>query len=370
VIRVARGDEPEALRIERRRRRALCQLIARGLRTGSMDLEDGYQSATEALRHAQGPFCAYCEDELRKTGLPLDHFRPKAAVRDRAQRKVADGYWWLTWSWENLLRACGTCNDQQHKGNQFPLHDDTERLGVMEAPPGRERALLIDPTREDPMDLIEFRIQGRDVDGNDQWKPFPRRGRTQAEAQRALQTIEVFGLDRGDILKFYTAHLKSFARSVRAVQDGIAREDAASIADEWHELTGAAFGRHIRFKALAWDYLRHTFDDATRARWSLPLPRPGAELGAHASIDASRPSELDELLWMEIEALGRSSPDATSICALLLRVVALAPRTTEQLAAWFCREEGTVEAHLRTLRADGAIAREDDCWCVPAPTVE
>lgn len=367
MIRIARGDEPEELRAERRLRRAQCRLIDLGHREGPMDLKVGYQCAAEALRHpsSQGPFCAYCEGQIRESGEPVDHFRPKSAVYDHSKRPVASGYWWLTWSWENLLRACGTCNDQQHKGNRFPLLHEAARLTVLASPPQDEVALLLDPTREDPMDFIEFRIQGRDVDGAAQWKPFPRRGLTAFQARRAATTIEVLGLDRGDILGFYTAHVGALSLGVAAVKEAIARDDRDAVATSWRALLGAAFGCYVQYKALAWDYLRHTLDDATRERWNLDLPRPGSMLGAHASEDVSRPPMLDELLWLEIEALGRSSPDVAHIRTLLLRVVSATPSSTEALAGWFCREVRTVEEHLKALEADAAVARDDTRWRRP-----
>ncbi|MFO0652653.1 MAG: hypothetical protein U0326_40935 [Polyangiales bacterium] len=334
-----------------------------------MKLDDGYQCASEALkaRGAQGPFCAYCEGQIRETGNPIEHFRPKAAVYDDKQRVIASGYWWLTWSWENLLRACGTCNDQGHKGNQFPLFDEGARLAPMQTPPGDERPLLIDPTREDPMRFIEFRIQGRDIDGDEQWKPFPRRGLTRDEARRAIRTIEVFGLDRGDILGFYTSRVKGLAGRVESVTAAIARGDALEAAEAWRKLLAIAFGPYEQYKALAYDYIRHAVDDDTRSTWHLTLDTPGAPLGDHASRDPERPVGFDDVSWLEIAALGRSSPDNASIRALLVRVVALGPCTTAQLSEWFHRSENTVKDHLEALATEGKIEHRAPRWHAREP---
>lgn len=50
--------------------------------------------------------CAFCE--TRNEQLHVEHFRPKRG-----------GYYWLAYSWDNLLLACATCNS--FKGNDFPL---------------------------------------------------------------------------------------------------------------------------------------------------------------------------------------------------------------------------------------------------------
>lgn len=363
MIRIARGEEPEALREERRRRRALCRLIEMELRPGEMKLDEGYQVAADALCCAQGPLCAYCEDNIRETGVPLDHFRPKGAVHDGQRKRVHGGYWWLAWSWENLFRACGTCNDQNHKGNQFPVLDEAERLAPMRAPPGDERAVLIDPAREDPMDFIEYRVQGVDVDGHAQWKPLPRRGIDEAMTRRALATIEGLGLNKGALLGFYNDHVGALAARVELVRAAIASGVEAEVMRRWRELRGGAFSRSARFQALAWDYLRQEFDDAVLVRWGLELPRPGAALGAHASVDTPRLDGLDELTCLEVEALGQQSPDTASIRDLLERVLRTSPRSRAELAAFFRRTEATIGGHLSALQVELRVVLDGDLWC-------
>ncbi len=52
--------------------------------------------------------CAFCEQKVEQ--LHVDHFRPK---------KI---YYWLAYSWDNLILACPTCNE--HKGINFELNGD------------------------------------------------------------------------------------------------------------------------------------------------------------------------------------------------------------------------------------------------------
>jgi len=50
--------------------------------------------------------CAYCEDSLLNTPKHIEHYRPKNG-----------GYYWLAYSWDNLILCCTSCNSK--KNNNF-----------------------------------------------------------------------------------------------------------------------------------------------------------------------------------------------------------------------------------------------------------
>lgn len=58
-----------------------------------------------ALNNIYKNKCAYCEEKVEQ--LHVEHYRPK---------KI---YYWLAFSWDNLILACATCN--QFKGSNFDL---------------------------------------------------------------------------------------------------------------------------------------------------------------------------------------------------------------------------------------------------------
>lgn len=63
------------------------------------------QDIKDALKLIYHNKCAFCE---RKTFAPqVEHFRPKSL------------YWWLSYSWDNLLRICPNCN--VFKSNNFEI---------------------------------------------------------------------------------------------------------------------------------------------------------------------------------------------------------------------------------------------------------
>lgn len=49
--------------------------------------------------------CAYCEQKLLDAPKHIEHYRPKKT------------YYWLAYSWDNLLLCCGSCNSA--KGDRF-----------------------------------------------------------------------------------------------------------------------------------------------------------------------------------------------------------------------------------------------------------
>lgn len=102
--------------------------------------------------------CCYCETQLPSSGdLHLEHFRPKAEIRQTRDQKEADlpGYYWLAYSWDNLLLACRTCNSK-FKRTFFPLANPGERARSHHDDVTKEHPLFVDPVSQDPRDHIRF----------------------------------------------------------------------------------------------------------------------------------------------------------------------------------------------------------------------
>lgn len=121
------------------------------------------------LEHVFHHKCAYCEGDLAaQTTGAAEHFRPKRGVThvDADGRTVDEdheGYWWLAFSWENLVPACPGCNTA--KGIRFPISG----TGVTSPTPDQtidqvdavEQPLLLHPFRgPNPAERIGFRNDG------------------------------------------------------------------------------------------------------------------------------------------------------------------------------------------------------------------
>jgi uncharacterized protein (TIGR02646 family) len=128
----------------------------------------------EALSNQYHHKCAFCEQKVEQ--FHVEHFRPKKG-----------GYYWLAFSWDNLLLSCPTCN--QHKDTNFActLGQTSLQSGDVDSIhelarvyEKREGNYFIHPELEDAEPLLVF-----DKDGA-----------IRSEDDRAHYTITTCKLDR------------------------------------------------------------------------------------------------------------------------------------------------------------------------------
>lgn len=144
----------------------------------------GHKTVKAALKKAQHDKCAYCENHFAgNSSGDIEHFRPKAYSQQSAgARRVYPGYYWLAYSWTNLLYSCEICN-RRVKRNLFPLENPASRARQCTDDLRAEKPMLIDPAGpDDPRDHIGFRHA----------KPF-------AKTRQGQATIEAFALDRTEL---------------------------------------------------------------------------------------------------------------------------------------------------------------------------
>jgi len=125
-----------------------------------------------ALERLFNDKCAYCGIQIEETGWDVEHFRPKGRV---AERKDHPGYYWLSYSWNNLYTSCVTCNrhrrDKPRWGNpnygiaggkqtQFPLEDETDRAMTPTSDIKKEKHMLLDPCHDEPECFLTYNING------------------------------------------------------------------------------------------------------------------------------------------------------------------------------------------------------------------
>lgn len=142
-----------------------------------------HETVKDGLLRAQHRKCCYCESKFRATSYgAVEHFRPKGAVKQESGAvKQYPGYYWLAYSWGNLLVSCELCNTG-HKGSLFPLIDDASRARSHHDDIEAESPLFVDPAGEDPGLHIRFR-----------------RAEVEHLTERGLVTIEGLGLRRGEL---------------------------------------------------------------------------------------------------------------------------------------------------------------------------
>ena len=95
--------------------------------------------------------CAYCEKDIRNEDKHIEHYRPKSR------------YYWLAYSWDNLLLSCGKCN--RFKGAKFltkkssnlyanESFNDIHNLGFKYDL--EEYPMIINPEKDDVLEDIIF----------------------------------------------------------------------------------------------------------------------------------------------------------------------------------------------------------------------
>lgn len=213
----------------------------------------GDDGVKEQIFQSQHRKCAYCEKrEERSKYRDAEHYRPKSS------------YWWLAWTWENLLFACIDCN-RDYKKDQFPLVDEARRLVHEEAPPGGEQPLLIDPYdgSVDPRHEIEFRRE--DVQGQERWRPY---GLT----ARGRETIRICGLDRQSLLTEYKLHVREMVwpkieKFLAIAETGTPWE----VKRAWDSLKLGLFWKDQAYQALSRDALKVLVQPGLRERYQLSV---------------------------------------------------------------------------------------------------
>ena len=197
--------------------------------------------------------CAYCEGSVQKGTLEVEHYRPKAAVAGCFH----GGYWWLAWTWSNLLPTCPGCNKglKQHvvapdmtveeveamqsmppralhgKATQFPVSGT--RLVAKVDDHLAEGPLIIDPTRTDPRPHLDWRHDG----------PYAVVGPADAggtPSPQGLETIRCLALNRVDLVQSRTQVLDRLRTQRIQIMDDLE-------ADAVHpELSGVAVNLAVR----------------------------------------------------------------------------------------------------------------------------
>ena len=139
--------------------------------------------------------CAFCESDLKNEVGDIEHFRPKNKNKNKNQTKKCDktySYYWLAFSWDNLLPACSKCNGKKSncfdidgdranfiKENLEDLHYKTEQYNKIEKPK------LLHPE----YDKFEDKIK------------FTKNGKIDSENERVLYTVQICDLNRENLRK-------------------------------------------------------------------------------------------------------------------------------------------------------------------------
>ncbi|HRI69150.1 MAG TPA: hypothetical protein PK156_33195 [Polyangium sp.] len=277
MIRVTRPkNEPQAL-IDKRNEQLgeLRKLVRDGASSDEIQKKiTGYKVVRDDLWQAQHLKCCYCEKKGEAEHNDVEHYRPKLMADRSPGSSDRHGYWWLAFTWANLLYACSNCN-RSNKNIQFPLAVGSEALQPEDPPHGKEKPLLLDPAEplDHPVDHIVFRLEALVLGAPPRWFARPRNG-----SVRGNQSIVVYGLNRGGLLELRDDHVKGNvttpATKLKRLLEANNLEEARSLFEE----ARSKFDVEAPYAALTYDAYRHYVSDDLLGVIGKSWPKP-SEVG-------------------------------------------------------------------------------------------
>ena len=265
MIRIQRGREPAELRAVRATELPRVRTIAALNRPTSKEIGGKYEVVKQMLWERQHHKCCYCEHLCQLGYHDVEHYRPKAEA-NRGAGFPTHGYWWLTWTWSNLLFSCPGCNRGGAKNSKFPLAAGSMPLIAEEAAPGNEVPLLIDPATESG---------GRHI----QYRPFTKLGRQSwapcGTTDKGRRSVADLMLNRPDLLELFGFHVRSHVEPV--IQDlkaAIATGNAATVRQVWDDHMAPLVMPSRPYSLLSYDAIDHFIDPTVRQQWQLQLVKP------------------------------------------------------------------------------------------------
>ncbi len=128
-----------------------------------------WRSFKKYLRKMSYGKCRYSEANDPQSIFDVDHFRPKSEAR-RSETEFDDGYPWLAFSWDNFRYSAGRSNklttdedtdEVVGKSSWFPLIKGSAKASWDDRCVKDEHPMLLDPTNEDDVKLVEIAPDGR-----------------------------------------------------------------------------------------------------------------------------------------------------------------------------------------------------------------
>ncbi len=157
--------------------------------------------------------CAFCQDTLLNSPKHIEHYRPKNKDERRVNCCANTSYFWLAFSWDNLLLACGSCNsskgscfdiegtraDYEDKYRNYPLDElqnIIKELDIVEKP------LLVNPEQEEQFffdNNLIFTIAGKILSKN----------------MRLRYTIRICNLNRNELIELRLKLINNLRNKIR-----------------------------------------------------------------------------------------------------------------------------------------------------------
>jgi uncharacterized protein (TIGR02646 family) len=237
----------------------------------SDDIPGSYREVAQILWERQEYKCCYCEKVVPRKFNDVEHYRPKGRANRTPGCTKTHGYWWLAYSWNNLLFACNFCN-RTGKNDDFPLDVGSTSLSPEEYAPGKEIPLLINPRQLNPVEHIKFVLRSKFPNGPRHWMAEPRNG-----SKIALHTIRSCDLNRDELLELRTRYVENFiSPQVKRIRKEIEQHNVSGITSSFERAQEMCLPR-FEFAALSYDIFYFEFSkDPVMLRLGLLMPEPAS----------------------------------------------------------------------------------------------
>jgi uncharacterized protein (TIGR02646 family) len=266
MIKITRCKEPAALEPVRLTELARLRHIKDPT---SDDVGSKYQVVAADLWNMQFQKCCYCEAYIPKAYNDVEHLRPKAKAVRTPGCNSEHGYWWLAFTWKNLLYSCPGCN-RSAKNAKFPLAT-ADCLNAEDTALGVEKPLFIDPAgAKNPVLHIKYERRKKFATSPERWFATERNN-----SQFGVSTIDVCDLNRDELLETRErAYETIILPQVKALRDAIRENDLKQIIRQFARAEQMQSRRNL-YAALTYDVFCENFSNVElqgliSRQWSAP----------------------------------------------------------------------------------------------------
>ncbi len=126
----------------------------------------------ETLKEIYKNKCAYCETKFNRSFINIEHYRPKKSNHITKDHQMEEHrlYYFLAYSWSNLLPICDVCNTK--KSNNFDIENEDNRISyageslldvqyITQQYNDREKPKFIHPEIDDYESMFRFNKDGK-----------------------------------------------------------------------------------------------------------------------------------------------------------------------------------------------------------------
>ncbi|MCC7433121.1 MAG: hypothetical protein IT363_00440 [Methanoregulaceae archaeon] len=172
----------------------------------------------ESLRVMSHGKCWYSEARESQSFMAVDHFRPKNAAKRSETEEDKPGYQWLAFDWANYRLAADCSNTAtwsdtgtlDGKNEWFPLLGGSPKATWAERCVSDEKPLLIDPTNEEDVRLVDVAEDGLIV---------PTKSTVGTAAYRVKESARILGLNHGRIKEARVRKMREINEWLNVLED-------------------------------------------------------------------------------------------------------------------------------------------------------